>query len=73
MGVKLNEDGKMESEVERRIRTTMQAVGVMKKVYEISRGANVVVFKAGASSKGDGKVQDAGSGDEGAEGDCWCV
>ena len=37
MGVKLSEDGKMESEVERRIGMTMQAVGAIKKVYEINR------------------------------------
>ena len=39
----------MESEVERRIGMTKQAVGAMKKVYEsreISREANVAVFKA---------------------------
>ena len=49
LGVKLSEDGKLESEVERRIGTTMQAVGAMKKVYEsreISREAKVAVFKA---------------------------
>ena len=49
LGVKLSEDGKLESEVERRIGMTMQAVGAMKKVYEsreISREAKVAVFKA---------------------------
>ena len=49
LGVKLSEDGKLESEVERRIGMTMQAVGAMKKVYEsreTSREANVAVFKA---------------------------
>ena len=34
LGVKLSEDGKMESEVERRIGMTIQAVGAMMKVYE---------------------------------------
>ena len=49
LGVKLSEDGMLESEVERRIGMTMQAVGTMKKVYEsreISREAKVAVFKA---------------------------
>ena len=49
LGVKLSEDGKMGSEVERRIGMTMQTVGAMKKVYdsrEISRGAKVTVFEA---------------------------
>ena len=42
-------NGKMKSEVERRIGMTMKAVGAMKKVYEsreISREAKVAVFKA---------------------------
>ena len=42
-------NGKMKSEVERRIGMTMKAVGAMKKVYEsrkISREARVSVFKA---------------------------
>ena len=34
LGVKLSEDGKMGSEVERRIGMTMQTVGAMKKVYD---------------------------------------
>ena len=49
LGVKLSEDGKLESEVERRIGMTMQAVGAMKKAYEsreISREAKVAVFKS---------------------------
>ena len=49
LGVKLSEDGKMESEVERSIGMTKQAVGAMKEVYEsreISREAKVAVFKA---------------------------
>ena len=49
LGVKLSEDGKLESEVERRSGMTMQAVGAMKKVYEsreISREAKLAVFKA---------------------------
>ena len=33
LGVKLSEDGKMGSEVERKIGMTMQTVGTMKKVY----------------------------------------
>ena len=44
----MSEDKKLESEVERRIRMTMRAVGAMK-VYEsreISREAKVAVFKA---------------------------
>ena len=47
LGVKLSEDGKMGSEVERRI--GMQTVGAIKKVYdsrEISREAKVTVFEA---------------------------
>ena len=47
--VKLNEDGKMGSEVERRIGMTMQTTGAMKKVHEsreISREAKVTVFEA---------------------------
>ena len=32
--VKLSKDGKMESELERRIGMTMQTVGAVKKVYE---------------------------------------
>ena len=53
LGVKLSEDGKLESEVERKIGMTMQAVGAMKKVYEsreISRETKVAVFKAVATS-----------------------
>jgi len=49
LGVKLSEDGKMGSEVERRIGMTMQTVGAMKKVYEsrdLSREAKVTVFEA---------------------------
>ena len=49
LGVKLSEDGKMGSEVERRIGMTMQTVGAMKKVYEcreISREAKATVFEA---------------------------
>ena len=49
LGVKLSEDGKMESEVERKFGMTMQAVGAMKKVYEsteISKVEKVAVFKA---------------------------
>ena len=47
--VKLSKDGKMESEVEKKIGMTMQSVGEMKKVYEsrgVSREAKVTVFKA---------------------------
>ena len=39
LGVILSEDGKLESEVERRIGMTMQTVGAMKKVYE-GKGIN---------------------------------
>ena len=49
LGVKLSEDGKMESEVERRIELTMQAVRAINKVRESTenrREANVAVFKA---------------------------
>ena len=49
LGVKLSEDGKMGSEVERRIGMIMQTVGAMKKVHdsrEISREAKVTVFEA---------------------------
>ena len=49
LGVKLSKDGKMGSEVERRIGMTMQTVGAMKKVYdsrEISKEAKVTVFEA---------------------------
>ena len=48
-GVKLSEDGKMGSEVERLIGLTMQTAGAMKKVDEsrdISREAKATVFEA---------------------------
>ena len=49
MGVKLSEDGKIGSEVERRIGMTIQTAEAMKKVYEsrdISREVKVTVFEA---------------------------
>ena len=52
LGVKLSEDGKMGSKVERRIRMTMQSGGAMKKVHEsrgISRKAKVAVYNSGNS------------------------
>ena len=39
LGVKLSEDGKMGSKVERRIGMTMQTVGAMKKVYDSRESA----------------------------------
>ena len=89
LGVKLSEDGKLESEVERRIGMTMQAVGAMKMMYEsreISREAKSSSVQSSGGpntdiwvrvlimgSKGEGKVQAAGSRDEGAEEDCRFV
>ena len=49
LGVKPSEDGKIESEVERRIGMTMHTVGPISKVHdsrEISREAKVTVFEA---------------------------
>ena len=48
LGVKLSEDRKMGSEVERRIGMTMQTVGAMKKAYdsrEMSREAKKTLFE----------------------------